>query len=383
MISDNTITGATLTAGGGVFMSGFEDASEIAMVENNEFIGNTSEGAGSSLGSAFCMWRTGFDTTSFKNNIVSDNSFEGGASKFSACYIYNTAPLGTLPQSRLEIESNIFTNNVADYGGGLNVSNVLNMNIVNNVFADNEGIYGGAVALTNSSGLEETHTPVVANNTFMDNMASTGGGAISNALRVSLVTFNNIFWNDESPDGNELQSFFDSTMVVNNSLINEDDISGSWEGTNNFYDNPQFMEDDFHILPGSPCVNTGVESFVFKEMEYHSPPEDIDGEGRPMYEGVDVGADEMFVVGYEEKVIEPAIRYEVAVYPNPAKNFAILDSEYSIDEITIYNMAGQILYSGTYHQKKVELDLSNINEGMLVIRVLTDGAYSTHKILKH
>jgi len=66
-------------------------------------------------------------------------------------------------------------------------------------------------------------------------------------------------------------------------------IGGGFPGTGNISANPLFVNQlgDFHINPGSPCVDAG-DPTVF-------PPDarDVDGDPRRWYGGIDIGADEI------------------------------------------------------------------------------------------
>lgn len=68
-------------------------------------------------------------------------------------------------------------------------------------------------------------------------------------------------------------------------------VEGGWSGEGNIDANPMFADlvnGDFHLLPGSPCVDSG-------DPNYHPPRSvtDIDGEARVMGAGVDMGVDEL------------------------------------------------------------------------------------------
>ncbi|MBI2426652.1 MAG: carboxypeptidase regulatory-like domain-containing protein [Candidatus Kerfeldbacteria bacterium] len=65
------------------------------------------------------------------------------------------------------------------------------------------------------------------------------------------------------------------------------DIRGGWQGVGNIDADPIFLDPEhgnFHLAPGSPCIDTGT-------LE-NAPAEDFDRDPRPVGEGVDMGADE-------------------------------------------------------------------------------------------
>ena len=97
-------------------------------------------------------------------------------------------------------------------------------------------------------------------------------------------------WRDHASSGVEIKALHSISFHVTNS-----DIDGGWSGTGNIDSDPLFIDtdgeddipgtedDDFHLRPGSPCIDTGTDNGI---------DTDIDGEDRPMGAGPDMGSDE-------------------------------------------------------------------------------------------
>jgi hypothetical protein len=86
--------------------------------------------------------------------------------------------------------------------------------------------------------------------------------------------------------------------------------------------------------------------------------------------------------GIEENSFEDQIN----IYPNPANNHINITKENDIDDlsITIYNTIGQILYSEQeINSNSSQIDISNISNGLLFIKIESDNNSFTYKLLKH
>jgi len=54
-----------------------------------------------------------------------------------------------------------------------------------------------------------------------------------------------------------------------------------------------------------------------------------------------------------------------------------------VNEVAIYNLSGQQLFSEKFNTSKVNLDLSNFNTGLYFLRVFTDSGIGVYKIIKN
>ena len=149
--------------------------------------------------------------------------------------------------------------------------------IVNCIFSGNSADYGGAVYLYSDGALSTTE-PVLLHCTFSENHADVEGGGLYNWMSDPTVV-NCIFWKDTAG------ILYPEIRNVNSSpSVTYCDVKGGYPGEGNIDRDPRFIgEQDYHLLPGSPCINFGSDTGVYR---------DIDGDPRPLQGGYDMGADE-------------------------------------------------------------------------------------------
>ncbi|HEX8561729.1 MAG TPA: choice-of-anchor J domain-containing protein [Flavobacterium sp.] len=70
------------------------------------------------------------------------------------------------------------------------------------------------------------------------------------------------------------------------------------------------------------------------------------------------------------------------VYPNPVINRVTIENPLPVTSIRITSITGQVLFTNTYSDTHVELDLSTYGSGVYFIRVECDGTSKTSKIIK-
>ena len=115
------------------------------------------------------------------------------------------------------------------------------------------------------------------------------------------MIFNNIFFENTSPDGSLIYNNSPSdTLVVSYSDIDVTKIIGAWEGEGNINEDPDFQAGDTlcHLNGGSLCQDAGVGSLEVDGITYFCPDHDYEGDPRPApFGSPDMGADEHFYVG--------------------------------------------------------------------------------------
>lgn len=281
-----TLTGNSASSGGG--------GAAYGALTNCNLTGNS----GASYGGAvyYCM---------VTNCTLANNSGYNGAGAAYSTVVASTVSgnnaggAGGGANSSTLIDCTITGNTAHGGGGGMNQSTAIHC-----TFSGNSATAGGGGAGSS------TLTRCTLNN----NSAMFGGGAYSSSLDNSLVSYNTASsWGGGTSGG----SLVNCTVVHNtattsgggtaygtlqnciiyyNSAPDGNCASSSslsyccatplyGSGTGNFASDPQ-LDGDFHLQDGSPCVNTGNNSYVSSSV-------DLDGSTRIVSGTVDLGAFEL------------------------------------------------------------------------------------------
>lgn len=178
------------------------------------------------------------------------------------------------------IDSCIFTGGWADYAGGIACYLYSTPTITNSVISGNHGrIEGGGIVATIGS------SPIFANCTIVDNTCDHLGAGIRTDIDSFPPVTNCIIWGN-SPD--QIRN-----VGGGNAIVTYSDVQGGYAGTGNI-DAPPMLDANYHLLPGSPCIDTGDPASAPPDF----PSDDIHGDARPLGAAYDMGADE-FVPCYD------------------------------------------------------------------------------------
>ena len=182
-----------------------------------------------------------------------------------------------------------FCGNSADIGGGMHNHDNSSPTLTNCTFSGNSAAsYGGGMSNYSSS------SPTLTNCTFSGNSAGYGGGIINYYSSPTLT--NCILWGNEAPDRAQIYNLA-STPVVTYSDIQGND---PYPGTDNINADPLFVDPDngdFHLGPGSPCIDAGTNDAPdppgLPEYDFEGDARILDGDhdGTPV---VDMGVDELY-----------------------------------------------------------------------------------------
>ena len=184
--------------------------------------------------------------------------------------------------------------NTATYlqGGGIYCYNA-SPTITNCIIARNRTENTGALCGGGGIGCYNSSSPVLTNCTIYGNTTVAQGGAIICTFSSATIV-NSILWGN-SADGSLDQIYLYSGGSIDISYSNVQQESGAYPGVGNINANPVFenpASNNFHLLPGSPCIDTGSNTaFGLPPRDFEGDPRIIDGDNDGTVT-VDMGADE-------------------------------------------------------------------------------------------
>ncbi len=75
-------------------------------------------------------------------------------------------------------------------------------------------------------------------------------------------------------------------------------------------------------------------------------------------------------------------RYNFSFTPNPTKDFIELSAANPIQGVKIYNLLGQEVLQNAYNLRKAQLDVSALNKGVYILKVVINDKIGTYKFMK-
>lgn len=243
---------------------------------NNAVTGNTVGGCGGML-----LYQ------SLPGSVVRGNIFEGNVSNMYAggLGIQNDVVM----DNPVLVENNYFFDNTALNGGSFSTHSGP-VNFQNNVFRGNQAEKGGALYIKKLFS-PLVHMVTLVNNTFSANEATESGGALYSLSNDPLI-FNSVFWQNTSPNGEELYvsggtaeiaySDLDTVLINGNRIIGAGMISAD----------PLFEDNNLLSTENwSPCVDQGAGQYTCAHGQtFNAPGTDLVGNPRPAGSGYDMGA---------------------------------------------------------------------------------------------
>jgi len=334
-IQNCTITGNDSTSGGGIKIGqGAEPVIENCTISMNTAVhgggiycregsltvtdciisGNTVDETGGGIHCSFASSSMTVTGSTFVDNI---SSWGGGI--YAASSATATLEGNTFENNTALVESGggvygggtdwiihsckFFGNSAGDDGGGLSAYST--PTIENCTFSGNSAVFGGGLRITINSEIKHC--------TITGNIAADAGGGLQCILSSPAIT-NCILWGNSAPTGPEVRISgtidYPSDLIIRYSdveggagavsvgsestlpwapnNINADPLFtdyGYWDdnGTPEEPSDDFWVEGDYHLLEGSPCINAGMDAAVYTDM---------DGDTRPDGAGYDMGADE-------------------------------------------------------------------------------------------
>lgn len=281
-LSGNTIVSNTATTGlaGGLLLQ-----VSAATVSQNFILSNTAETQG---GGAYVF---GADNSVLSGNLISANRADSGGGlelyQSDTTLINNTISANTasnaalvLYYSNAALSENIIVSNTAGCGLVMRRSNAT---LTNTVVTDNRAATTGGCGLSIVDGSQ----PQLVHTTIARNGGSQGTGVnVSTfASQAATATLTNTivsghFWGIYIASGNTARS--EGALWYSNTV---DQYGAGFfiSGSHNYWGDPHFAEDGYHLLSGSAAIDRGVNTGAL---------DDIDGDSRPQGGGPELGADE-------------------------------------------------------------------------------------------
>ena len=288
-----TIKGLIITGGAGYFSGGginVESASPT--IQGNQIMDNSATGDGGAIfvngGSAQILgntilnnnatWAGGLRIINDADATIIGNEIVGNVALISVGGIDVGCCGGTTP---LIARNWITSNNGGSRGGGVQISDT-HAKLINNWIIDNHADEGAGVFLEGMA--SHPVNTILLHNTLAGNP---DGGAIWASTYVTATLVNNIIASHTTGITNTAP--VSTTVTADYTLFdsNDTDYGSGVISTNELHGDPLFVAPgigDYHLSPGSPAVDSGVNVGV---------TDDIDGDSRPIGVLPDIGADEV------------------------------------------------------------------------------------------
>jgi uncharacterized repeat protein (TIGR02543 family) len=93
--------------------------------------------------------------------------------------------------------------------------------------------------------------------------------------------------------------------------------------------------------------------------------------------GADLTLTAVFAV--EPGITDPS-SLNISLYPNPSRGAFTITSDEVISEISVYNLIGKVVYTGSADSRIAELSISGVEPGMYFVKITTEKGTSTIKL---
>lgn len=445
VVKHNTISGDTVIIGNSQTTAAYGGGAFISMpviMQDNIIINNYAEGR--TFGAGLALWHC---SGTIKQNLFENNhanlTMSGYGGWGGGVYIYSPYPelkiiqntiignkcIGTSVYSKAGgigvrdgdevgnyyIDGNTIKDNISRDGGGVCVRGTAFAHITNNIIQDNEAIdSGGGIHIFQASKDDPENNPgrgrlnstnnqrnktddnmhQIVNNTITNNTSGSFGGGIANKLNGSdLVVFNNIIYDNSATQGDEIYLYNNtSTVHLYNNDIDTNLIGGNgiWAGDYNIFEDPEFDEDGYHLLPGSQCKEAGINSIEILGETFYCPELDIDSEVRPFNANADIGADELQLIVEikESNLVNNSLLLQNS--PNPFTGSTtisfVLESD-GYTDLSIYDLSGKKIQTLINKQiskgvHKIKLNAMILDNGIYFCILQTNKRTQSTKIIK-
>lgn len=300
-----------------------------------------------------------------------------------------------------------FFGNVATQGGGLATSETISTTVINAVFSGNTALSGPGGGTGWGGAISHFAADLTAINVVLfGNTAAEAGGGLFNGG--GAIFYNSIFWGNVAPEGDQVYSPPNDSLLISHSIIEEGLPPNADDGDGNLATDPLFadpggaddilgtLDDNFHLLSSSPAIDTGLngilpdDSLDLNEDGDRSEPLPIDLDYHVrIFDGggdreaiVDMGAFEFNAPPIETGVETPDAGNVdlplLKVYPNPAHSDVTVTFALPVTEpvtLILYDILGrriQVLYNGIAIQgikQPISFDADDLAGGVYIMRL--------------
>jgi probable HAF family extracellular repeat protein len=277
-LTDCVFTNNEATVGGGMY----NNDNSVVMLTDCVFTNNEAGIGGG-------MYNYHDSNSTLLNCIFSENS------AYSEWFSDGGGGIAIGNKSNSTVTNCLFSGNSAQYTGGSIHNWGGSSTLTNCIFSSNSAGYAGA-AIYVYNGRYSSYNQTVNNCTFYDDLTPNGNALACDSYGQqypgNVQITNSILWDEP----NQIWNNDNSTITVTYS-----DINSGWPGEGNIDVDPQFINPvsgDYHLLPSSPCINTGDPNYIVEPNET-----DLDGKPRVIGGRIDMGAYEAPI--FAEAEIEP------------------------------------------------------------------------------
>jgi len=276
-VQDNVASPTTASWGGGLFLRSSPATLEGNTVQSNTAsIGSWGEGGGL----RFYDSAATLEGNLVQGNVASasDDGWGGGL------YLYESAAM--LSGNTIISNTAALTASAAGRGGGLWVYGSGPFTLTNNLVVGNHAHTAGG-----GLGFDGGPSEPTSGRLFHTTIADNEGQGVYVGVTTTLALTNTII---AGHAGEGITVTAGSTVTLDHTLWhgNGTNAAGPVTSHTDIYDDPLFADPvawDYHLAAGSPAIDTGLNAGVAT---------DIDGDPRPMGDGYDIGADEVWQYVY-------------------------------------------------------------------------------------
>jgi hypothetical protein len=285
--------------------------------------------------------------------------------------------------------SNNFISKISSFGtsfsgstGGILINGGSGYKIYNNSVylteTQNDGVTKGLPIALSIAGITAAGSIDVRNNIFVASLADNSVPAYAASVSFS-STFSNtdpkiIFTNFDH------NIFYSSTNLAILSVGSTQTILPALSNLQTTYGNnanslqalPKFISDtDLHILQESG--NSAIDN---KGSSLTDVPADFDNEARSATTP-DIGADEFTI---ETLAVDAAAgKAKIQIYPNPVNDVLTVSSDKKVSNISVYNVAGQMINNISNSNT---INLAKLSSGVYFVKTVVEGQVEMTKIIK-